>query len=145
MDEQRSLTQEELHFIEEISHLINESGLPRSVGRVLGFLLVCQPEHQSLDDIQRTLRLSSGSASTATTLLRKIELIKPVSFPGDRRSYYRLDPDCWRRLLQLRIQQAERGRVLAEGGLSLQPNNQRIRGMAELYKKSIDLMKQIQL
>jgi DNA-binding transcriptional regulator GbsR (MarR family) len=145
MSETRELSVDELNFIEEISLLIGESGLPRSVGKVLGFLLVCQPEYQPSDAIQQALHLSSGSASTATTLLRKIELIKPVTFPGNRRTYYRLDSECWNRLLQLRIQQAERGRTLAHKGLSIQPGNARIAGMSALYDKSINVMKQISL
>ncbi len=136
-------TAQELNFIEEISLLIAESGLPRSVGKVLGFLLVCQPEHQSSEAIQQQLQLSTGSTSTATTLLRKIELIKPLTFPGDRRTYYQLDPDCWDRLLQLRIQQAERGMALAHKGLQLQPHNARITGMVDLYDKSLSLMNQL--
>lgn len=140
-----ALTVDELHFIEEISHLISEGGMPRSVAKVLGFMLVCTPEHQSLEAIQRRLHLSAGGASTATTLLKNLELIRPMSFPGDRRIYYRLDPECWDRLLRLRIQQAERGKVIAEQGLHLQPANARIKGMVDLYEKSINLMKQIEL
>jgi DNA-binding transcriptional regulator GbsR (MarR family) len=145
MSDQRPLSVDDLNFIDEISNLISESGLPRSVGKVLGFLLVCQPEHQSSEAIQGHLHLSAGSASTATTLLRRIQLITAMTFPGDRKIYYRLDPECWNRLLQLRIQQAERGRVLAQKGLHIHPGNARIASMSELYDKSIEVMKQIRL
>ena len=145
MSDQKTLSVEELNYIDEIGNLIGESGLPRSVGKVLGLLLVCQPAHQSSESIQALLHLSAGSTSTATALLRRIQLINIVTFPGDRRMYYRLDPECWNRLLQLRIQQAERGAVLARKGMQMHPGNERIASLSRLYEKSIEVMKQINL
>lgn len=38
---------QEKHFIEDVGLLLEESGLPRMAGRILGLLLICNPPHQS--------------------------------------------------------------------------------------------------
>ena len=42
---------EEMHFVEDISLYFEQMGLPRTAGRVLGVLLICDPRAQSLTDL----------------------------------------------------------------------------------------------
>ena len=141
----RALSAQEEQFIENLGMLIADGGLQRSVGRVLGLLLLCEPRHQSADDVRHALQLSTGSVSSAMTLLTKIQLVERITFPGDRRFYYQMHPDCWQRILQGRILQAQRGIAIADEGLALHGDNDRLHGMRELYDKSIIAMDAIKL
>jgi DNA-binding transcriptional regulator GbsR (MarR family) len=120
-------------FIENIGSLISDQGLPRSVGRVLGLLLICKPDHQSAEDIQNKLKLSSGAVSLATNMLKNIGLAKIVTFPGDRKYYYQLDHECWRQLVQARLEQLKRGITIAEQGLSILKDDPRLLGLRDTY------------
>jgi len=133
----------ELAFIEDIGLLITSGGLPRSVGRVLGLLLVCEPGHQSAESIRQVLGISVGSVSSAVTLLTNLQLVEKVSFIKDRRIYYKLHPQAWQRMWEVRLQQIQRGVSLAQKGLELQPNNVRLKGLLDLYKLSNDIMQRI--
>ena len=122
-------------FVEEFSLLLSQAGLPRSVGRTLGFLLICLPDQQAAEDLQAQLRLSAGSVSTALTLLQNMGLVERVSLPGERRLYYRQDPECWQKLLEARVHQMEQGARLAEKGLLARPGDSRLLAMRDLYTK----------
>jgi DNA-binding transcriptional regulator GbsR (MarR family) len=141
----KTATDQENQFIENIAMLIAQSGLPRSVGRVLGLLLICDPEQLTAEELQHTLQLSSGAVSGAVGTLTKIQLVERVTFAGKRKYYYRLHTDCWQRILRARIDQAEHGAEIAKQGLGLHPGNQRLTGMISLYKQSIAVMKTVKL
>lgn len=142
---QHILTAEQLAYIDQIGLLVSEGGLARSVGRVLGLLLICDPPRQSAEDMQRLLGASSGSISNAVSILLKIQLIERMAIPGKRRLYYRLHPHGWERLLQARIDQARRGQLLIEAGIARYKGNGRLEGLHEMYQKSIAAMESIRL
>lgn len=129
------LSGEVLDFIEGFGLHIQDTGLPRSVGRVLGFLLICQPEHQSAEQIQEKLQLSTGSVNTATTLLRRLGLIKRTTFPSDRHHYYEVDIDCWQQLIDARIRQFTNGLKIASDGLKIRKDDPRLVGMHYIYQE----------
>lgn len=120
-------------FIESFGLLISDQGLPRSVGRLLGLMLICEPNYESSEDIQYKLKLSTGAVSLATNTLKNMGLIKLVTFPGDRKFYYQLDNDCWERLVQTRIEQIRRGILIADEGLRILKDDPRLLGMRNLY------------
>jgi DNA-binding transcriptional regulator GbsR (MarR family) len=121
-------------FVEQVG-LLADSGLPRSVARVLGWLVVCQPHHQSAEQLRARLRLSAGSVSGAVAMLVRAEIVARVSFAGDRRTYYRLRPDGWQRLLRTRLQLLTEARQVAEQALVAagDEGDERLRGMRDFY------------
>lgn len=132
-------------FIERFSLLINERGLSRSTGKVLGLLLVCEPVYQSAEGIQGQLALSVGSVSSALQLLQRLGLVQKRTFPTDRRLYYELAPDCWQKLIDTSRRQMSRGVALADEGLLLAKNNNRLKVMKQLYQASEELLGNIRL
>ncbi len=137
------LNKERQLFIEEFGLFFNEVGLPRSVGRVLGLLLICEPPHQSAEQIQDTLQLSSGSVSSAMSVLNRMGIVKRKTKTGSRRLFYELDSDCWTKIIQIRLLQIKRGQQIAENGLKLSDNNTRLLGMRDLYVKFGKLFNQM--
>jgi DNA-binding transcriptional regulator GbsR (MarR family) len=121
-------------FVEQVG-LLADSGLPRSVARVLGWLVVCEPHHQSAEQLRARLRLSAGSVSSAVTMLVRAEIVARVTFAGDRRTYYRLRPDGWLRLLRTRLQLLTHGRQVADQALAAagDQSDERLRGMRDSY------------
>ena len=110
---------EEKHFIEEVGLLFEMVGLSRMSGRILGWLLICDPPHQSHAELTEVLQASKGSISTMTRLLMQIGFIEKISLPGKRRDYFRIKPNAWSQITKQRISQIKAFRKLAEKGLTL--------------------------
>ena len=109
-------------------------GLPPSLVRVLAWLIVCEPPHQSADDLAGTLGLSAGAVSAATSVLVRAGLVSRRRFAADRRFHYELHPDGWRRLLQSRLQVLAGVREVAEAALSgSPPASPRLQSMRDFY------------
>lgn len=81
---------DKLTYVEESGLMFEQLGMTRMVGRVFGYLLVCDQDEVSFDQIRETLNASKGSISSTTRQLVQIGLIEPVSLPGDRKTYYKI-------------------------------------------------------
>ena len=103
-------------FVETCGLVMEGMGLPRMGGRVLGWLLVCEPAHQSAAQLAAALSASTGSISGTTGLLLRYGLIDRVAFPGDRRQYFLLRPGLWWQMMQQRLLGVHAFRELAEQG-----------------------------
>ncbi len=121
MDEdQRRL--EERHFVEDVGLFFEQMGFPRMAGRILGWLLICDPPVQSAGQLAEVLQASKGSLSTMTRLLIQIGLVERVGLPGQRRDYFRIRQGAWPHLIKAQMQvmtglhqMVERGLVLLDG------------------------------
>jgi DNA-binding transcriptional regulator GbsR (MarR family) len=111
--------QRKLHFVEEIGLVFEEAGMTRMAGRILGWLLICDPPHQTLNDLAEVLQASKGSISTMTRLLIQTGLVERVSLPGQRRDYFRIRPGAWVQIMVRRIEAIRAIREMAERGLAL--------------------------
>jgi DNA-binding MarR family transcriptional regulator len=133
-------------FIEDTGLICEEVGLPRMAGRVLGFLLICDPPHQSAADLAAALHASAGSISGMTNLLIKARVIERVTFPGDRRSYYRIRPHGWTEIARERLLLVQRFGELMRRGMDLLPegtDRERLAEVSEFYGLLGDLFEQV--
>lgn len=135
-EDQRRL--EEMHFIEDCGLFFEQWGLPRMAGRILGWLLICDPPHQSTSDLAEVLQASKGSISMMTRLLLQEDLIERVGVPGDRRDYYHLKSGAWTQLMMDRLAVVSAIHQLAERGFNLLRGKddtlrQRLEEIHELY------------
>lgn len=110
---------EQMHFVEEVGLMFEMVGLPRMSGRILGWLLISNPQQQSHSELAEVLQASKGSISTMTRMLIQIGLIERVSLPGDRRDYFQIKPNAWAQMTKQRMAQITAFRELAEKGLAL--------------------------
>jgi len=110
---------EEKRFVEEVGMFFEQSGLPRMAGRILGWLSISDPPHQSTDEVAEALMASKGSISTMTRLLIRIGLIERLSLPGQRHDYFRIKPGASHQLLKDNLDQVAVFRQLMEHGLEL--------------------------
>lgn len=110
---------EEMHFVEDISLYFEQMGLPRTAGRVLGVLLICDPPAQSLTDLCERLQASKSSVSTTTRLLTEMDLIERVPSPVPRQVYFQFRPGGWMVFVRQRLGLWASLHQIAEHGLEL--------------------------
>ncbi len=111
---------EEKHFVEDVGIAFEQTGLPRSAGRIFGWLLISDPPHQSTSELAEALMASRGSISSMTRLLIQIGLIERISLPGVRHDYFHLRPDAWQHMMRRGLEdEIKMFRQLAEHGLEL--------------------------
>jgi len=80
---------EKLQHIEDTALLFEQSGMTRMAGRIFGYLLICDRDAVSFDQIRHVLQASKGSISTNLKQLQQTGLIEQTTYPGDRKTYYR--------------------------------------------------------
>jgi DNA-binding MarR family transcriptional regulator len=125
-------------YVESWGRLFEREGLPRTPGRIWGWLLVCDPPEQGTGALCEALHLTKGSISTSTRLLEKAGLLERRGVPGSRQIHYRVRPDACERLMDHRLEsiglwsaQAEKGlKLVGPGATELA---RRLRELHELY------------
>jgi len=108
-------------------------GLPPSVAKVLTYLTLCQPALQTAASIRGGIGISSGSVSEALAMLRQVELIERKKLPGQRHYSYEITPDGWKKATAHRFRMLDAGIQLANKGLTIDPSNERLRSMHDMY------------
>jgi DNA-binding transcriptional regulator GbsR (MarR family) len=78
-------------------------GLPPITGRILGWLLVCEPAEQSPSEIAEAIGASRASLTTNMRLLTAGGLVRRRTRPGGRTTYFSIDDDAWEKLIRRRI------------------------------------------
>lgn len=130
--------QRERLFVEEVGLMLEQVGLPRMAGRILGRLLICQPDHQSSAELTDYLHASKASISTSTRLLQQVGLIQRVPVAGSRESWFAVRPDTFDGLFQAELVKTRLARELLDRGLLLMAHQPpaaaaRLRQMRDLY------------
>jgi len=125
-------------YVEETGLLLEAGGLPRTAGQVLGWMLVCEPEHQSLNDLTESLGISKATASSMTRFLMQVGFLERTAGPGDRRDYYRVSRKAWFRFMHSRVELMHNLRQNAEHGLQVlaaspRERRERLLRMQRLY------------
>lgn len=105
-------------FVEQMGGYFESNGLTRLAGRLLGWLLVCDPERQSSEELAAALDASSGGISTNTRLLSQFGFIERLAVAGDRRTYFRLRPNAFVAGERHRLQTMSDLQQMADAGLS---------------------------
>jgi DNA-binding transcriptional regulator GbsR (MarR family) len=111
---------ENIHqYMEDFGLLFEQFGLSRMLGRLLAWLLICEPPHQTMPEMVEALHASKSSVSTTVRMLEQLDLIERISLPGIRADYFRLKPDVWIRLVESKLAQFSVFRRFATRGLDL--------------------------
>ena len=136
MNDERQL--EKKAFVEEVGIFFEHEGVPRMAGRVLGWLMICDPPYQSPANLAEALLASKGSISTMTRLLIQIGLIERFVIPGERHDHFRLKPGAWNQLIKESLAKITAMRQLAEHGLEVLDdkahlNRQWLEEMRDMY------------
>jgi len=76
-----------LRFIEDVGTLTQSLGVGRVIGQIYAYLYFSR-EPRNLADMQETLAISKGSASTGVRQLEQWGAARKVWVKGDRKDYY---------------------------------------------------------
>lgn len=133
-----ALSADQKSYVEKFGLFYEAYGMPRTVGRMLGLMLIAQPQEQSLDEITTALGVAKSSASTGARFLVRAGLLERAAVSGGRKSYYRVRPGAWAKALRDRLASNDAYRMLAEEGLAVVDENceqarANLREMADLY------------
>jgi DNA-binding transcriptional regulator GbsR (MarR family) len=125
-------------FIEDVGILYGDMGFPRMAGRIFGWLLLCEPPHQSAEQLATIVEASKGSISSMTRLLIQTGIIEKIGIPGRRDTYYRIRSGSWSELMRNRLAHLTAMRRLAERGLGLiadrtPESRQRLQELQDFY------------
>jgi len=104
-------------FIENTADLMEEHGLPRMAGRVIGALMICMPPYLDHDELAEQLQASKGSISMSTQLLMRMNFVERISLPGQRRHFYRLQENLWNNFLSEVVSHINKEREVVMDGL----------------------------
>jgi len=103
-------------YAEHVGRYWSDRGGNRAQGKLIGWLLISDPPHQSSKQLQEALHMSAGTISSNIRVLEQIGLVERVTFPRDRASYYRMATDGWEYLLdEKRIGMAGLRKIVDEG------------------------------
>jgi DNA-binding transcriptional regulator GbsR (MarR family) len=94
-------------------------GLPPITGRILGWLLICEPAEQSAGEIADAIGASRASLTTSMRLLTAGEFVLRRHRPGERTTYFRIDDDAWERVIRQRIIGMASLREITEDAMAL--------------------------
>jgi DNA-binding transcriptional regulator GbsR (MarR family) len=109
-----------LRWVERVAAFcVEEWGLPPITGRILGWLMICDPAEQSAGQIAEVIQASRASLTSNMRLLTAIGLVKKVRRPGDRTSYYRIEDDAWQKVIQRKLESLSAFGEIADEGLDI--------------------------
>ncbi len=125
-------------FVERIGEYFAQIGSTRIAGRLVGWLLVCDPPHQSADDLAQATGASRGSVSNMLKLCVAGGIIQRIGLPGERRAYYQIRAEAWSDLFVASMAQTAELRLIADEGLKALSGTSvtrraRLQAMRDLY------------
>jgi hypothetical protein len=109
-----------LGWVERVATFFSERyGLPPITGRILGWLMICDPPEQSAADIAAAIGASRASLTTNMRLLTGGGLVHRLTRSGGRTAYYRVDDDAWERVIRQRVESMMAFSKIADEGIDL--------------------------
>jgi DNA-binding transcriptional regulator GbsR (MarR family) len=109
-----------LDWVERIAgYCAEQDGLPRIAGRVLGWLMICDPPEQSAGEIAEAIGASRASLTTNLRLLGSVGFVTQAHRPGGRTTYYRVDDDAWERVVRRQVASLTSLRDITRDGLDV--------------------------
>lgn len=126
----------ERRYAEDAAVVLESVGLPRTTGKLLAWLLVCDPPQQTSTDLAGALDLSAGSVSTGIRMLENAGLVRRVAIPGRRGKAYEMTDDAMTRAAQddrVRLMRELMERGLAVVGGEQAPRARRLRHTRDFY------------
>jgi DNA-binding transcriptional regulator GbsR (MarR family) len=93
-------------------------GATRTMGRIYGWLLICDPPQQSLSELSATLSVSKASVSTVARQLQEGGMIERLP-SANRQHRYRVTPGGFTSVLDTQLSLMKPGIDVADFGLSV--------------------------
>ncbi len=92
-----------LEWAEQVAMHLARDGVPPIAGRILGWLMVCDPPEQSAGQISAAIGASRASLTMNLRLLTGMGFLTWRTRPGDRTMYYRMADDAWQAVVRQQV------------------------------------------
>lgn len=112
------MSPDEAEFVNRMGLFFEMLGGPRTMGRLYGWLVICDPPQQSLTQLADVLSVSKASVSTVARLLQDAGMIERLP-SATRQHVYRVTPGGFTSVLDTQLSRMSLGIKAAEFGLSL--------------------------
>jgi hypothetical protein len=112
------MSPEEAEFVDRLGLFFELLGGSRTMGRVYGWLMICDPPQQSLTQLAAALSVSKASVSTVARQLQEGGMISRLPSPT-RQHLYRVTPGGFTSVLGTQLSRMRLGAEAAEFGLSV--------------------------
>ena len=109
---------DEAEFVDRVGLFMEMLGATRTMGRVYGWLLICDPPQQSLSELTKALSVSKASVSTVARQLQDSGMIERLPSPT-RQHHYRVTPGGFSSVLDTQLSLMKPGIDVADFGLSV--------------------------
>jgi DNA-binding transcriptional regulator GbsR (MarR family) len=109
---------DEAEFVDRVGLFMEMLGATRTMGRVYGWLLICDPPQQSLSELTKVLSVSKASVSTVARQLQDSGMIERLPSPT-RQHHYRVTPGGFSSVLDTQLSLMKPGIDVADFGLSV--------------------------
>jgi DNA-binding transcriptional regulator GbsR (MarR family) len=92
-----------LQWVEGVATFLARDGVSPIAGRILGWLMICDPPEQSAAQIAAAISASRASLTTNMQVLTAMEVVTRRTRPSERTAYYRLEDHAWEKLVRRQI------------------------------------------
>ncbi len=113
------------------------NGMSRIAGRILA-LLLCLPSPLSAEQIASRLHVARSSVSTNIRLLLSRGAAEPVTFTGDRLTYYRFSWDTWQQTTRAMIARYGSVKTITNAALAALPATAPAYARIQEYNRWVD-------
>jgi DNA-binding MarR family transcriptional regulator len=112
------MSPDEAEFVDRMGLFFETLGASRTMGRVYGWLMICDPPQQSLSELAAALLVSKASASTVARQLQEGGMIERLPSAA-RQHRYRITPGGFTHVLNVQLTLMGSGIHAADFGLQL--------------------------
>ncbi|MEO3876699.1 transcriptional regulator [Nonomuraea sp. B12E4] len=105
--------------MERIAMYLARDGVPPIAGRVLGWLMICDPPEQTAGQISDAIGASRASLTSNLRLLTSMGFLTWRTRPGERTVHYRMAEDAWTVVVRRQIASIAAFLDITRDGLAL--------------------------
>lgn len=94
--------------VERIGIMIEQTGQAPLRGRIVSYLMLSEPPYRDFFEIQKFLKASKSSISTALNHLMQAGVVSYTTFSGDRKRYFKIDTKGLFTLIKQKYKQGQK-------------------------------------
>lgn len=141
----KTKVQEKEEMVERMGVFFEQRGLTPMHGRVFAYLLLSEPPYKDFYEIQNFLKASKSAISNALKFLMDKNLVRYMTFSGDRKRYFQVDMDGWLETVKYEIRETTTAKDIIQDVLNTRVDskhldfNEKLETMISFYKEMIDV------
>jgi DNA-binding MarR family transcriptional regulator len=109
-------------YLERFGKMWEQTGLTHIGGKILGYLLICDKDIVSFQELVENLNVSKASVSNNIKALLKIQFIEKVALEDSRKTHYRVQQVNMVKIMQERLKLFVLFSDIMEEGIEIKAN-----------------------